>query len=110
MREAVATLLKLQEMELVLEEAAIIHSGRNVKGVSEMKSRMQTLRQNVPPPVLRRYDRLRRTGIGACAVQNGFCACCHLRVPVGDLNRMRRGDTEWVCPNCGRFLMIEHAE
>jgi len=106
MRDLLASLLELQELEIILEECRIVHGDVRLPAAADVEVRVQHLRQSVPPPLLRRFDALRRLGPAVVHEQGGTCNGCHLNVPRGDLNRMRRTAAEWVCPNCGRYLML----
>ena len=110
MRELVSSLIRLQELEIVLEESRIVHQNNQPDQLEEVEKKVAELRQSIPDQYLRRYDGLRRTGPGAVREVGGLCRGCHLMVPLGDLNRMQRGEMEWLCPNCGRFLLLEQGE
>ena len=106
MRETVTLLLELQELELVLEESRIVHHLQPLEALVLLEQRVKDMRSAVPNPLLQRYDRLRRNGLGVAREEGGNCSGCHLHVPQGDLNRMRRAMMPWVCPNCARFLLL----
>lgn len=106
MRKIVESLLTLQEQELVLTESRILHQGQKDADLARLETRIRAARERVLPEHLRRYDVLRRNGLGVVRESAGVCTGCHLNVPVGDLNRMRRGQMPWVCPNCARFLVL----
>ena len=57
--------------------------------------------------VLKRYDGHRRSGLGVVELHGRVCRGCHLTVAQGDINRMKRGQLDWLCPNCGRYLVVE---
>ncbi len=107
MREVIASLMHVQDLELVLEESNILHRGRQPDAdLKVLQSKIETLRQTVPASTLRRYDMLRRNGLAVTREEGGLCTACRLNVPKGDLNRMRNGIKEWMCPNCGRFVLL----
>jgi predicted nucleic acid-binding Zn-ribbon protein len=106
MREIVTSLLRLQELELVREETRIVHQGDAGNRLSDIEAAIRTIRDTIPEQDLRRFDGLRRNGVAAVREVHGVCRGCHLNVPVGDLNRMQRGEMPWLCPNCGRFLLV----
>ena len=110
MQEFVSALMRLQELEIVLEESRIVHKGSQPEKLAEVEQKVAELRASVPDISLKRYDGLRRTGAGVVREVGGLCRGCHLGVTVGDLNRMRRGEMTWMCPNCGRFLLLEQGE
>lgn len=106
MRQIVQALVHLQEQELVLAESRILHEAGAAEVLGELEGRVAELRASIEPGYLRKFDSLRRNGAGVVSAAQGVCHGCHLNVPVGDLNRMRRGQMPWVCPNCARFLIV----
>ncbi len=106
MHDLVSALLELQELEIILKESDILHRGKKPKEFDALEVRVNKLRDSIPASELRRYDGLRRGGPGVVREKAGICTGCNLNVPIGDLNRMRRGNAEWFCPNCGRFLLL----
>ncbi|OGV76796.1 MAG: hypothetical protein A3K19_17470 [Lentisphaerae bacterium RIFOXYB12_FULL_65_16] len=106
MEKLVTNLIELQELEIVLEESRIVHRGKHPVAFGRLEGRVVKLRRGIPGQSLKRYDALRRSGLGAVRETNGLCRGCSLNVPLGDLRRMRRGEMEWLCPNCGRYLLI----
>jgi len=110
MRETVTAMLELQELEIILEESKIVHRTDPPRQMAEIQQRIVELRRQIPDRLLRRYDGHRRTGLGAVQEAAGLCRGCNLNVPQGDLNRMKNDQMHWICPNCGRFLLLESEE
>ena len=106
MRDVLEALLQLQELELVLQESGIVHNQQSPDSAVGVEESIAALREQIPPNHLRRYDMLKKNGPGIARKLSGVCSTCRLNVPIGDLNRMRRGDIPWACPNCGRFLLL----
>jgi len=106
MRDLLTALLELQELEIVLEESRIVHGDALLPSAACVEKRVRALRQSVPSGRLRRYDALRRGGPAVVKEHDGSCGGCHLNVPRGDLNRMLRTEADWLCPNCGRYLLV----
>ena len=108
MRTVVSYLLQLQELEIILEESRILHSKKSsTEALAGIINRIETLRGHIPPHTLKRYDALRRKmGLGATTETNSFCNACHLQMNIGDVNRMRNKKIPWVCPFCGRYILI----
>ena len=98
--------MKLQELELVLTESRILHSGDAPESVAALEREVETCRHAIDRAYLKRYDLLRRNGLGVTREIGGVCGGCRLNVNIGDLSRMRRGEMPWSCPNCGRFLLV----
>lgn len=106
MREPIALLFELQELELTLAESEILHPSGGEADLQPLRDKIATGRKAVDPELLRRYDLLRRNGLGVAVEASGTCSACNLNVPQGDLNRMRRGQMPWKCSHCGRFLLL----
>lgn len=106
MRDLLTALLELQELEIVLEESHIVHGDTAPPSAVLVEQRVKTLRHSVSPGELRRYNGLRRGGAAVVEERDGTCGGCHLNVPRGDLNRMLRLEVDWLCPNCGRYLLV----
>ena len=65
------------------------------------------LRANIPQPILGHYDRLRVRGKkGLAVVRNQVCTGCHMRVPIGQITVLMRGEDVQLCESCGRYLCM----
>jgi len=106
LRRLVQQLHDLQELELVMRETRIVHRDTPPDTARDAQERVDRLRREIPEDVLRRFDALLKTGPAVGNEVEGVCSACRLNVPVGDLNRMRRGVIPCVCPNCGRYLLL----
>jgi len=106
MRKIMEALHELQEMEIVLRESDILHDGQVPDAAEKTIRKIAVLRKTVPEDILRRFDALRRNGTAVATETGGVCSACRLNIPIGDLNRMRKGLIPWVCPNCGRYLLL----
>ena len=104
MQETLALLVKLQGLEITLNEARILH-GEGAE-LQELEAQIKALRKQTSEDALARYDRLARHGLAVVEVKNGLCLGCCMSIPVGDVNRMRSSKAEAYCPNCGRFVII----
>ena len=98
MRELMESLLALQALEF----------GGRKSGKEAEKAR---LREKVPAPILGHFDRLLARGKkGVSVIRNGVCTECHLRLPVGTLVTLARGEDIQICGNCGRYLHLPEGE
>ena len=63
---------------------------------------------HIPEEDLARYNRLFRSnrGIAVVRVDRGVCQGCSVRLPVGELTRLRNSDSPIPC-GCGRALLTE---
>ncbi|HEX5397553.1 MAG TPA: C4-type zinc ribbon domain-containing protein [Verrucomicrobiae bacterium] len=68
---------------------------------------IEELRGKVPPQILGHYDRLVAQGKkGVTSIRGEVCSGCHLRVPVGTIMTLKRGEDIQLCENCGRYLYL----
>jgi len=103
--QTISQLKSLQELEITLKEAVIVH-GDHQQRVERLRHQVAHLRVQIEVDYLNRYDRLSRHGLGVVEVMHGACMGCNMAIPQGDLNRMRAGAVEPACPHCGRFLYL----
>jgi predicted nucleic acid-binding Zn-ribbon protein len=95
MNELLQNLLKLQAIEF--EETTEKIAGATV----------EELRGKIPPQILGHYDRLVAQGKkGVTAIRGEVCASCHIRVPIGAIMTLKRGEDIQLCENCGRYLYL----
>jgi len=95
MNELLQSLIKLQAIEF--EETTEKKSG----------STIAELRGKIPPQILGHYDRLVARGKkGVTAIRGENCSSCHIRVPIGAIMTLRRGEDIQLCENCGRYLFL----
>ncbi|MCF7854220.1 MAG: hypothetical protein K9N51_05425 [Candidatus Pacebacteria bacterium] len=104
----VTQLAKLQELEITLDETNILHERNGHEGIGSLQQDIDKLRNRIPPGILLRYNKLRSRGLAVAEEHKGTCSGCRLNIPQGDLNRMRNGIMDWVCPNCGRFIVLSN--
>jgi predicted nucleic acid-binding Zn-ribbon protein len=95
MNELLQNLLKLQAIEF--EETTEKKSGTTIA----------ELRGKIPPQILGHYDRLVARGKkGVTAIRGENCSSCHIRVPIGAIMTLRRGEDIQLCESCGRYLYL----
>jgi len=82
-----------------LEFEGVIKSGDEEK--------IAALRAKIPAPILGHYDRLCDQGKkGVAVLRNQTCSGCHMRVPLGVVLDLKRGDDVRLCDNCRRYLFL----
>jgi predicted nucleic acid-binding Zn-ribbon protein len=65
------------------------------------------LRSKLPPTIVGHYDRLRVRGKkGVAIVRNQVCTGCHMRVPIGLVTELMRGEDIQLCETCARYLYL----
>ncbi len=95
MNELLQNLIKLQAIEF--EETT-----EKIAGAS-----IAELRAKIPPQILGHYDRLVARGKrGVTAIRGENCSSCHIRVPIGAITTLKRGEDIQLCENCGRYLFL----
>lgn len=95
MNELLQNLLKLQAIEF--EETTEKIAGATVA----------ELRGKIPAQILGHYDRLVARGKkGVTAIRGENCSSCHIRVPIGAIMTLKRGEDIQLCENCGRYLFL----
>ena len=68
------------------------------------------LRSSIPAPIIGHYERLRVRGKkGIALVRNQVCTGCHMRVPIGQISMLMRGEDVQLCETCGRYLYLPAA-
>jgi predicted nucleic acid-binding Zn-ribbon protein len=98
-------LLRLQEIDIILSEARIMHEGE--EDTRELREERDSLNKQVDAVILVRYQRLIERDVAVVHIRGGLCTGCYLAIPQGDLNRMRSNKLDPVCDNCGRFLHMD---
>ncbi len=109
MRDIIRIMLRLQELELIRDENKILHLEKDPEHqaqVKQLENTIQELTEQVPEKWRARYARLRKNGIAVAHEFGGVCQQCRMVIPVGVLTQMRTGQNTWICPNCGRFLLL----
>ena len=95
MNDLLSTLLKLQDLEF--------------NEISEKNAdvRKAELRARVPQQILGHYDRLVARGKkGVALVRGQVCAGCNMRLPIGTINTLMKGEDIQLCESCGRYLCL----
>ena len=68
------------------------------------KARLETTKE-LPPPVLRRYETIRRRiGKAIASTSDGTCSACHISLPPMQFQILRRGEALDKCPSCHRII------
>jgi len=106
MRDIVHTMLRLQYLELIKEECEIIHFGSNKKRIEAVQRQYNELLGSLPDQWRERYLMLRKRGSAVVKEFGGMCQGCRMSLNIRLLQRMRDGEADWLCPNCGRFLFL----
>jgi predicted nucleic acid-binding Zn-ribbon protein len=98
MNSVLQDLLKLQSLEF----------GETTE--KHIEAQAAELRGKIPQPFIGHYDRLRVRGKkGVAVVRNQVCTGCHMRLPIGTITVLMRGEDIQLCETCGRYLYLPDA-
>jgi predicted nucleic acid-binding Zn-ribbon protein len=101
-----STLLKIQELELVLKESAIVHSDKDLD-TADLQAQIDELKSAVPEKQLTRFNRVKKNGLGITQEIDSRCKACHMVIPVGTLSQINNGTTDPTCPNCQVYIFTQ---
>jgi len=112
--EKVSAELKIKQAELKkAEKAHAAHMAALEVEMSGVLAERETLRADIDPDVLKRYDRIlvARAGIAVAKVgPDRVCSGCNSLITHQTLNELMRGQRIIVCENCGRMLFLNDSE
>jgi predicted nucleic acid-binding Zn-ribbon protein len=101
-----STLLKIQELELVLKESAIVHPDKELD-TKALQNEICKLKQQIPDKFVKNYERVKKNGIGIAQEIQGRCKACHMAIPTGTISRIANGNAEPICPSCRIYIFLE---
>jgi len=98
------------DAEAVGYRAAIAEAEHHLVGeLAAVRAERATLVVGVPGGIVDQYEKLRTKlgGVGAARLVGPSCGGCHLSLPSGELERVRRQppDAIVLCDHCGRILV-----
>ena len=100
--DTVRRLLDLNRLEDELEQLKL-----QGEPSADTLALIESLRANISVSVLMQHDRLRARGRKSlAAARHGVCSGCHMSLPVGTVNELKRQDRAATCDNCGRFVFL----
>ena len=108
-REAAEQARQAVEGEVTALEAQKTELTRQI---AEEETRRSALARETPPPLLKRYDQIRkrRLGVAVVRVQGGVCGGCNMNLPPQLYNVIMRLSSIEQCPSCQRILVYHPAE
>ncbi len=99
MNQTTANLLRLQKAESFLSYDWPLGLQPN------LETQIKLLRRQIPPEMMARYIRLKKTcGDAFAEIVNGACQGCGSPVPEDLLKALSDSEELFSCPSCGRFL------
>lgn len=100
-------LLQLQELTLIREEHRQTSDGGHLE---RLEDTIETLTEKLPLPLKGLYARLaKKDRIVIAPVSEGRCAMCGMKLPISQVQMVRRAKEIQNCPNCGRILYESEA-
>lgn len=80
------------------------------KKLGNLEKNRASTGSEVPPPVLSRYEFIRRRleHPVIVPVDNGICSGCHIAIPPQVFIELQRGQQILSCPNCQRLIYWDH--
>lgn len=73
----------------------------------ESRRLIETIRKEIPGPVLGHYDRLIARGKkGVALVQRGVCSGCRMKLASGVCGALLRDEDIAMCDSCARYLLL----
>lgn len=103
--EIMASLRELNE----LEPKRAKNPGKNLSDRQKvLLKRIETLRSELPTPILSHHDRIRARGKSSvAAVRHWVCCSCFLQVPSGSRANLITLEDLPICEHCGSYLYLE---
>ncbi len=74
--------------------------------LQELDSKREQAKQEIPKPILSRYEfiRSRLNNPVIVSVENGVCTGCHISIPPQTFIELQKGEQILSCPNCQRLI------
>jgi mannitol/fructose-specific phosphotransferase system IIA component (Ntr-type) len=102
MKSILNQLIQLQELNFAMEEQK---ASKSKMPLTQLEKSIAEIRQQLPPEVSERYDRLQKHyPLAVIPLAHGSCSRCGLAVPTAVVNAVKAGEKLQNCPHCGRFL------
>ncbi len=95
---------KLQEIKKRVEAKSAEYN----QTIQELQEKKQSIRDEINPKVLKKYDNIARSRGSSALVQvkNRVCQGCHTMLPKQTENALLKCSDIVLCHNCGRMLML----
>lgn len=99
--------LALHESEFKDRETDLLAGKQDADGrLESLRTRRGAVAAGLPPALLKRYDRIRRSKEGRALVplKGDACGGCFAQIPIQRINEIRHDPELKSCENCGRIL------
>lgn len=95
-------LLQLQELALAYDEHRQVGDGAHLQRLTES---IKTLTAKLPPDTRDIYQRLsKRDRVTMAPVHDGSCTMCGMKLPISQVQAVRRAGSIENCPSCARIM------
>jgi len=102
MRSIVNHLIQLQELTLIRDEHRALSEGEHLDRLSDS---IDELTRKLPAQMRGVYNRLqKRDHIVAAPVNEDACSMCGMKIPISQVQAVRKGEIIQNCPSCARVL------
>lgn len=101
-----STLLKIQDLELVLKESSIVHPDKELE-TDDIQAQIDELKKQIPERQFNQYQRVKKNGLGIAQEIQGRCKACHMAIPIGTITSIQAGKSEPFCPTCNIYVFLE---
>ncbi len=97
---------ELETTKQNLEEQLNIANNR----LEELKAERKKAKQDIPKPILSRYEfiRSRLNNPVIVPVENGVCTGCYISIPPQVYIELQKGEQILSCPNCQRLIFWQN--
>ena len=102
MRSMINHLIQLQELNLIRDEHRALSEGEHL---GRLNDAIDALTSKLPAQIRGAYNRLqKRDHIVAAPVNEDGCSMCGMKLPISQIQAVRKGAIVQHCPSCGRVL------
>jgi len=97
---------RLEEEHRELEQNLEVQMKESREKLEELKNKRDEAKQNIPKPILSRYEfiRSRLNNPVIVPVEGGVCKGCNINIPPQSFIELQKGEQILSCPNCQRLI------
>ncbi|MDR1014092.1 MAG: hypothetical protein LBL86_03825 [Coriobacteriales bacterium] len=107
--QASAALARLTAQDEKLLASYQAQAGTIQKEAALTQRLREKLAADLPPDLLKRYEKARASkgGQGAAHIEGNHCSVCSVELTEGQLGKLRNGGEIGECPHCHRLLVVD---
>jgi hypothetical protein len=105
--ESVESEIERMESELnEMQQNLKVQMDESRQRLEELEHKRETAKQDIPKPILGRYEfiRSRLNNPVIVSVEEGICTGCHISIPPQVFIELQKGEQIMSCPNCQRLI------